>query len=181
MHNRLAIVGCLLLAGVLSAQKPEGTVVTLDGLSSRTPADWKPVQPTGQFRHAEFVLPPADGGGASAELIVFHFGPAGGGGPEANIARWKRTFQDASSTTEQFNVAGVRVTALDIRGTYLLRTRSFDPQEQPRPQPNSRMVAVVFESASGPYYIRLVGPEQTVAHHKEKFDRWLRGFAPNRQ
>lgn len=180
MRKHLAIVSCVLLAGGLSAQQHTGTVVTLDDLSSRTPADWKPVEAAGQFRHAEFVLPDAKGDGATAELIVFYFGPGGGGGPEANIARWKGMFKDAAATTDQFNVAGVKVTSVDIRGTYLLRKRSFDPQEQPQPQPNWRMLAIVFESANGPYYIRLVGPEQTVAHHKDSFDRWLRGFARRR-
>jgi hypothetical protein len=168
----LTLVSCLLFVGVVAAQE-KGTVVTLDGLSSAAPKDWKSVQAAGQFRHAEFVLP---GEAGNAELIVFYFGPGGGGGPEANIARWKGMFRDADARTEQFTVEGVKVTYLDISGTYLLRKRSFDPQEQPQPQPGSRMFAIVFESANGPYYIRLVGPEKTVAQHKPAFDQWLRGF-----
>lgn len=168
----------LLLAGVSVAQEGKGTLVALDGLSSRAPAEWKPVAAGGQFRHAEFVLPAVAGDRADAELIVFHFGPAGGGGAEANIARWKGMFQEPKLATQAFTVGGAKVTYVDIMGTYMMRTRQFDASEKPQPQANTRMLAVVFETANGPYYIRLVGPEKTVSHHKTAFDQWLKNFKP---
>ena len=171
-----AVLGCVLIVGAAAAQESAGTMVMLSGLSSRAPAEWKPVAASGQFRHAEFVLPRAAGDSRDAELIVFHFGPSGGGGAEANIARWKGMFQEPQSKTDEFTVAGAKVTYVDLTGTYLMRTRSFDPSEKPQPQPETRMLAVVFENSGGPYYIRLVGPQKTVARHKNAFDQWLRGF-----
>jgi hypothetical protein len=177
LHTSCRALMCLLLATVVGAQESKGTVVTLGGLSSRAPADWKPLQAT-QFRHAEFTLPGADGDRSNAELIVFYFGPGGGGGAEANVARWKGMFQDADAKTEQLTVSGSKVTYLDLTGTYLSRTRPFDTQETPQARPGFRMIAIVFETPSGPYYIRLVGPQQTVARHKKAFDNWLRSFKP---
>jgi hypothetical protein len=174
----IAILACVHPVAFGVAGQKAGNVVTLSALSSRAPSEWKPVAVTGQFRHAQFVLPRVDGDGADAELIVFHFGAAGGGGPEANVARWKGMFQDAESKTEQFTVAEAPVTYVDITGTYMMRMRPFDPNEKPQLQPNSRMLAVVFENPGGPYYMRLVGPAKTVAHHKKAFDQWLRSFKP---
>lgn len=175
-----AVVACVLMLGAGAAQQAGGTVVVLSGLSSRAPADWKPVAAAGQFRHAQFILPRVEGNRGDAELIVFHFGAAGGGGAEANVARWKGMFQDAEARTKAFTVSGAKVTYVDLAGTYMMRTRAFDPNEKPQPQPNIRMLAVVFENAGDPYYMRLVGPQKTVAHHKKAFDQWLRGFKPSR-
>jgi hypothetical protein len=168
----------LLIAGVSVAQETTGTLVALDGLSSRAPAEWKPVAGRGAARHAEFALPAVEGDLANAELIVFYFGPGGGGGAEANIVRWKGMFKEPTLATEAFTLGSAKVTYVDIMGTYLIRTRPFDASETPQPQANTRMLAVVFETANGPYYIRLVGPETTVAHHKTAFDQWLKNFKP---
>jgi len=179
MVNRIlgaALLIAGLCGGIDAQQQAGGTLVTLSNVSSRAPAEWKPVAGTGQFRHAEFVLPRAQGDARDAELIVFHFGAAGGGGAEANVARWKGMFQDAEAKTDTFTVAGAKVTYVDLTGTYMMRARSFDPNEKPQAQPNTRMLAVVFENPGGPYYMRLVGPQKTVAQHKPAFDEWLRGF-----
>jgi len=172
----VAVAAAVLMVHGVSAQTP-GAVVTLSGLTSRAPADWKPQPVTGQFRHAQFLLPRAGGDVADAELIVFHFGAGGGGGAAANIERWKGMFENPTVTTDEFVVAGAKVSYVDLTGTYLQRTRSFDPNETPQPQPNTRMIAVVFDNAGGPYYLRLVGPAKTVSHHKAAFDAWLKGFS----
>jgi hypothetical protein len=147
-------------------------------LTSRAPAEWKPQPIAGQFRHAQFLLPRVADDGADAELIVFYFGAGGGGGAAANIERWKGMFENPKVATDEFVVAGAKVSYVDLTGTYLMRARSFDPSERPQLQPNTRMIAVVFENQGGPYYLRLVGPEKTVTHHKSAFDAWLKGFTP---
>jgi hypothetical protein len=38
------------------------------------------------------------------------------------------------------------------------------------------MIGVIFASPKGPYYMRLVGPEKTVAQHESAFAAWLRAF-----
>jgi hypothetical protein len=73
-------------------------------------------------------------------------------------------------------VGSVPVTYLDVNGTYLSKFPPFDPNAQVTPRPNWRMIGVIFESEKGPYFIRLIGPADTVAYHKKGFDEWLRGF-----
>lgn len=165
----------------LAQGEKKGSLVSLDGLSSRAPAEWKEVENPRQFRYKEFVLPRQADDKMDAELIIFYFGEGGGGGVEANISRWKGMFEPPPGKTiddvakrEEFKVGNVKVTYLDISGTYLFRPFPMAPRAEPRP--NHRMIGVIFESPKGPYFFRLVGPEKTVTYHKKAFDEWLRNF-----
>lgn len=148
--------------------------VALDGLSSKVPAGWKEGEASSQFRFKQFTLPKAAGDKADAELIIFYFGEGGGGGVEANLTRWKGMFENGKDKVETFKVGNVKVTYLDIAGTYLFKPFPMAPKAEPRPE--HRMLAVVFESPKGPYFIRLVGGEKTIAEHKKGFDEWLKNF-----
>lgn len=179
----MAALGLMVtVSGPVAAQgNQRGALVSIDGLSSRAPAEWKEVNNPRQFRYKEFVLPRQGEDKLDAELIIFYFGEGGGGGVEANIARWKGMFEPPSGKTidqvskrEEFKVGDVKVTYLDITGTYLYKPFPMAPQAERRP--DHRMIAVVFESPKGPYFFRLVGPEKTVTHHKKAFDEWLRNF-----
>ena len=90
----LLVGGLLALTTRLSAQQEggQGTVVTLDGLKSRTPGTWIEV-PSKGMRYKQFRLPAAGGDKGEAELIIFYFGPGQGGGAEENIKRWKGFFE----------------------------------------------------------------------------------------
>jgi hypothetical protein len=174
------LVVTVLVAGLAVAQEKKddkkGTVVTIDGLSSRAPAEWKEGEAAAQFRFKQFTLPKAGDDKADAELIIFYFGPGGGGGVDANVKRWQGMFENPKSDKQEFKVGDVKCTYVDLSGTYLLRKRPFDQNEKATPMPGYRMLAVVFDSPKGPYFMRLVGPEKTVAHHKKGFDEWLKNF-----
>jgi hypothetical protein len=158
-------------------------VVTLDGLSSRTPADWVAKKTTSRFRVGEFHLPGAGGDSEGAELVIFSFGPGGGGSVDDNVKRWKGMFVppegktiDDVSKREEKKINGVDATVVDISGTYKMKERPFDQTEEPKLKSGYRMVSVVFETKNGPYFIRLVGPATSIEHHRKAFDGWLEGF-----
>ena len=179
---RFGPVAALLIAfASVAAADDKGTLVGIDGLSSKTPGEWKEVQTDGQMRVKQFTLPKAAGDKSDAELIIYFFGTGGGGGVKANVDRWKGQFQppegkkiDDVTKVEEFKVGSVPVTYVDVQGTYLFKARPMDSRVEPRP--NHRMLAVVFESPKGPYYFKLVGPEKTVEQHKKGFDEWLKNF-----
>ena len=150
-------------------------VVTLDGLSSPVPADWKE-QPAGGMRVKSFTVPHAPGDTRDAEVIVFFFGPGQGGGVEDNVTRWQSMFEGPKGKLETFQVGGVKTTVFDVSGTYLYKPRPVDPSIAPERRPDHRMLGVVFETSHGPYFIRFVGPQKTVAAHKAAFEGWLKGF-----
>jgi hypothetical protein len=182
------VLGLLAAGGVGTAagQGGQGTVVDLGGLKSRTPAEWKeqPVSPIqkqgGRLLH--FVLPKVEGDKLDADVLVFYFGGQGGSVKE-NLPRWKGMFIppqgksiDEVTKVEEFKVGQVPVTSVDIHGTYKFKKAPFVPDEQAERRPDHRMIAVYFDSKNGPYYLRFVGPEKTVAHYKAGFDKWLRSF-----
>ncbi len=166
-----------------AAQDGKGAVVTLDGLKSRAPADWEKQEPKSKLRLYQFRVPHVEGDPKDAELLIFNFGPGGGGSVKDNLKRWKDKFEaprgktlDDVAKVEEFKVGTVPVTYLDIHGTYLFKFPPFAPNAKTTPLPNYRMFGVIFASENGPYYITLVGPARTLNHQKMAFDRWLKSF-----
>lgn len=169
----------LILLSVGLVQADEGVTVGIDGLSSKTPKDWKEKQPSNRMQFKVFTLPKAEGDDADATLTVFFFGPGGGGGVKENIERWKKMFKTAEADEtkpDEFKVGDVKVTRVDLKGTYLFKAQPFNPDSPTEEKANHRMIGVVFESPNGPYFMRLVGPEKTVAKHAKGFEEWLKNF-----
>lgn len=166
-----------------SSEKGKGTVVKLGGVESRTPADWYEEKPTSNMRLYQFRLSPIGDDKDNAEIVVFYFGEGQGGSAADNIKRWKGSFVPPEGKTIE-NVAKVQkmkvgptpVTLLDIHGTYSFKFPPFSPSAKTTLRPNYRMLGVIFEAKKGPYFIRMVGPENTVAYYKKGFDEWLKGF-----
>lgn len=167
--------------GLLTTVLAAGTEVTLDGMKSAAPKTWKEVQTTSSMRYKQFTIPHAPGDTIDAELVIFFFGPGGGGGVDANVTRWKGMFKppagqtiDQASKQETTQLGSIKVTILDIHGTYLFKATPMAADSEPRP--NHRMIAMVLATPNGPYFLRFVGPEKTIAQHKKDLEGWLRSF-----
>ena len=57
------------------------------------PEKWAWVESTSAMRKAQLTVPSTDGK-SPAEVVFFHFGPANGGGTQANVDRWLGQFQE---------------------------------------------------------------------------------------
>lgn len=175
----------MLLAGLfaLTATVARADDVTLDKMTSKTPASWKAEAPGNKFRAYQFSIPKAKGDDDNAELVIFFFGPGGGGGVAENLKRWKETFEppagksiDDVSKVETIKLPKAELTYLDVSGTLLEKFPPFDPKAKTVRKANFRRLAVVFDSENGPYFIRLTGPAETIAANKGDFDAWLKNF-----
>jgi len=145
-------------------------------------AGWIEEPPTSAMRKAQFRLPGVDGAG-EATLVVYHFGPGGGGGVEANVARWASQFEqpDGSDSAAALKTAartlkGVALTDVDLAGTYVAET-SPGSGERVRAE-GWRLLAAILEPAGGPYYVKLVGPAATVAQHEARYHAFLAAALP---
>jgi hypothetical protein len=159
------------------APNPEPLV--LGGVTCLVPGDWT-VQPAGgQFRVAQYALPKASGDTAQTLLIVFHFGKGGGGTVEDNVKRWMGMMRQPEGTDvmkvtkrQLIEREGLRITTVDIPGTYL--ERPFPMSDEFKERPNYRMLAAIVdttkEEGDGPYYLRIVGPAKTVEAAKPGWD-----------
>ncbi|HXG09577.1 MAG TPA: hypothetical protein VNK04_07290 [Gemmataceae bacterium] len=172
-----ALAAALGLAEAKAGADDKGTVVEIDGLKSRAPAEWQEEKPTTKFRLKQFRLPKVGEDKEDAVLLVIHL-EGQGGSAEENVTRWKGMFIpppgksiDEASEVKKLKVSGVPVTYVDVRGTY-----KGAPFEKLPPKSDFRMLAVYWDSKGGPYFFRLVGPARTVEHYKKGFDEWLMGF-----
>jgi hypothetical protein len=146
-------------------------------LTFTTPPGWQTVKPASSMRVAEFTLPRASGDPEDAQLVVYYFGGQGGS-VEANIDRWVGQMQQpngtssaglAKRTTRKVN--GLSVTLLDVSGTYVAEMAPGAAERHNKP--HFRLRAGVVETANGPYYIKLTGPEKTVAKWDQAFDQFV--------
>lgn len=147
------------------------------GLTYTAPAGWKTVPTTSAMRVAQFALPHAAGDTADAELVVYYFGGSGGT-VEANIERWLGQMQQpdgkpssAVATRQSRTINGLKVTLVDVGGTYVAEVTPGSSQRHN--SPNFRLRAAVIETANGPYFIKLTGPAKTVASAEKAYEQFL--------
>jgi hypothetical protein len=138
----------------------------------QAPRDWKAVSSTSSMRLAQWSY------GATSEIVLFYFGEGQGGGAEANLERWYSQFEqpDGSSTRDRAKVTKSRsgelaITRVTVSGTYAAPVRPGAAER--RKEPGYRMIAVVVEGPSGPWFIRFLGPAAEVSAGEASFDAFL--------
>ncbi|MGQ0634976.1 MAG: hypothetical protein ACT4QC_10220 [Planctomycetaceae bacterium] len=134
------------------------------------PAKWKENPEVRQPRVAEFQAPAAEGDSEAAVVVVFYFGPQGAGGVRENIGRWVDQFE-REGRAAKFSVGEApqgKYTLVDLTGTY---NKSIGPpiQRKTKSMPGWRVINVLLETNSGPYYLKIDGPEKTVAATEASF------------
>lgn len=136
----------------------------------KVPETWKK-KDVSQFRVAQFDIPAAKDDKEGAEYIVFHFGPNGGGGVQANLDRWVGTF-DAEGRklkiTDGESTQG-KYTLVELSGTW---KKSIGPPIQGKTTrlPGSRFLGVILHSKDdGDYFLRFAGPDKTIAENAKLF------------
>ena len=139
-------------------------------LRLKAPDGWVSERPSSGMRVSQYQLPAAEGDTEGASLVVYYFGAGQGGSVNANLERWIGQMQTTSTEkpkTETTTVNGMKVTLLDVSGTYAGSDMGGGGASSTKP--NFRMRAGVIETPRGAYFIKLVGPQKTVA-------RWDQGF-----
>ena len=129
---------------------------------------WTEETPANPMRKAQYVLPGAPVNGADATAVVFHF-PAGAGTVDANIERWASQFEQADGSSSmdriqrmQRRVDGMLVHEVQIGGRYVAETSPGSGERLDEAE--WKMMAAVFESDHGNYYLKCVGPRATIDH-----------------
>jgi hypothetical protein len=70
---------------------------------------------------------------------------------------------------------GLNVTWVEVAGTMKPSTVGMGPTTA---QPGSRLLGAVVEGPGGPWYLKLIGPDATVAAARSSFLDLLRGLKP---
>jgi hypothetical protein len=168
----LALAFVVTLHDVAVAQKSE--------LRFKVPAGWVEEQRTSSMRVAQYKLPRAPGDGEDASLVLYYFGPGQGGSTQANIDRWIGQMKQEDGSTaqgakdEHLVANGLKVTTVDVSGTYVAETAPGSGTFHNKPA--YRLRAAVVETPNGSYFVKLVGPEKTVAQWNDSFLSYVNSF-----
>jgi hypothetical protein len=141
----------------------------LGGAVLDAPEAWEFSTPSSSMRLAEATIP---GPGGPALLTVFFFGEGGGGGVDANLARWVGQVQsEEEPVRDRFTVGDFTISTIEVDGTLLPSTMGTGPSE---PIADAALVGAVIEGPGGPWFLKVTGPEATVSAAREAFDGMLR-------
>jgi hypothetical protein len=150
-------------------------------LKFRVPAGWVEEERTSSMRVAQYRLPRTEGDTEDASLVLYYFGQGQGGTTSANIERWVSQMKQADGSAskekakeESFEANGLKVATVDLSGTYVAETSPGSGTLHNKP--GFRLRAAVVETPKGSYFVKLVGPEKTVAHWNDSFLSYVRSF-----
>ena len=194
--KRSLICAGLLLAGLLAFLACGGKGATFGSNSQsnsaqsnssagelryKTPDGWVSEKTSSTMRVAQFKLPKAEGDPEDAALVIYYFGATQGGTVQANIDRWISQLQqpDGSASkdkakTETSTVNGLKVTTVDVAGTYTAEMAPGTPGQ--RHDADYRLRAAVIETAKGNYFLKLVGPAKTMARWEQPVTDFVKSF-----
>ena len=171
-----------LLAAALSSATfaDDAKSVEIAGMKATTPKDWKetPAPSSAMGRLATLSVPAAEGSEA-AEIVVFYF-QGGGGTVEQNLERQRGMFLPSEGKDKveekktETKVGKLKATSLDLTGTF--KKKPFPMSDKFTSMKDYREIYVVVEKEEGNYYIRLLGPANTVEKNKKSFEEWLASF-----
>lgn len=145
------------------------------------PKEWKKEQPKSRMRKAQFSIPAAEGDKANGSVVIFHFGKFGGGGWDANVARWKKQVVqgegDPAPTVAKEQVNGCNVATYTQQGTYF--KTNFGPRggaKKPTKLAGHKVVNIMVESPNGPYFVKVVGPVKTIDANKKAIKEFVKSL-----
>jgi hypothetical protein len=145
------------------------------------PAGWIVQKPASSMRVAEFTLPKAAGDAEDAALTLYYFGGQGGT-VQANLDRWigqmtqpdGRPSKDVAKTTTSQTASGLKVTIVDLPGTYVAEVAPGSTERHNKPGFHLR--AAVIETSEGPYFLKLTGPAKTVAKWSDSVSAFVKSI-----
>jgi hypothetical protein len=166
-----------------TTQQNQANVPANGNLTFKAPEGWVTEKTTSTMRVAQYKLPKADGDPEDASLVLYYFGAQQGGSVQANIERWINQIQqpDGSASkdkakTETMTVNGLKVTSIDVTGTYTAEMMAPGSVGGRHNNANYRLRAAVIETPKGSYFPKLVGPANTVAKWEQAYNDYLKSF-----
>ncbi len=151
------------------------------GLKWAVPENWAP-QSQRPMRLATYTVPAAKGDREPAEFAVFYFGQGQGGTVDANLDRWIGQFTQSdgkpskdAAKIEHGNFHGLKVTTVDVSGTY--NGMSGPMQPVGKPAPGYRLLGAIIEGPQGLVFFKFTGPIKTVTENENQYHKILASLA----
>ena len=170
----------ILISIVFAASLQVLAVSQKSELKFTVPAGWIEEPRSSSMRVAQYKLPKAPTDSEDASLVLYYFGQGQGGSAAANVERWVGQMKQADGSAakdakeEHFEANGLKVTTVDVSGTYVAETAPGSGTFHNKA--GYRLRAAVIETPKGSYFAKLVGPGKTVAQWNESFLSYLKSF-----
>lgn len=178
MRQRNLLVFLALLCVV---SLPTDARLQTTSLRFTVPAGWLEEERSSSMQVAQYRLPKVAPDTEDASLVLYYFGENQGGSAAANVERWVDQMKQAdggssqeTAKTDHLETNGLQVTTVDVSGTYVAETAPGSGKLHN--QPGYRLRAAVIETPKGSYYVKLVGPEKTVAEWNDSFLSFIKSF-----
>jgi hypothetical protein len=150
-------------------------------LHYKVPDGWVTEHPTSTMRAAQYKLLKADGDSEDASLVLYYFGQGQGGSITDNVDRWIGQMEQPGggsskekAKTETITVNGLKVTMVDVSGTY---TAQMSPGSDARHNnAGYRLRGAIVETPKGNYFAKLIGPEKTIGRWNQSFMDYVKSF-----
>jgi hypothetical protein len=170
----LAVIASPALWADEDKKEPQTITLAEGKISLAVSGAWTKKEPSVRIIEAEFAVPAAEGDAADGRLTIM----AAGGSIEQNIERWIGQFtQPGGKNTkdavkqEQTKVDGQAVHLVDISGTFKDQRGPFAPASVY--EDHRMLAAIVSTENSGRYFIKLTGPQKTIAANEEAFRKMI--------
>ncbi len=137
----------------------QGERVNVAGITFAVPSTWTKVQTAGGSTMSPVAEYRIDGDDGASRLVFFNTG----GSAQMNIDRWKGQMkeddgQPSRADVQTMNVAGAKVTTVQMEGTYT----GMNMGGASAPQRDTMFLGAIFEGRQGQVQIRLTGPYRDV-------------------
>lgn len=146
-----------------AGQDVKTTEETVRDITMTVPETWTKKAVSG-FRAGQFEVPAVEGDTEPAEVVIFHFGPNGGGPVQDNINRWAKQFDEDGRKLLVYDGASKqgKYVLVELTGTW---NKPVGPPiaMKTTKMPGARFLGMILKvEDKGDYYIRLTGPNKTV-------------------
>lgn len=168
-------IGCLFYAaGRLHAAEDNLTVTLAEGkLTLVAPKSWEKKQPRTRIVDYEFAAKAVEGDETDGRVTIM----GAGGGVQANIDRWMGQFEAPAGKTvkdltqvDKMTVDGLEVHVVKISGTFQDKPGGPFAGGRVTLRPDYQMLgAIIVTDKLGDYFIKLYGPQKTIAAHEKPF------------
>ena len=142
-------------------------------LRMSAPAAWKKVPPPTNMIEAEYQIPKTGKDEFDGRLTLM----ASGGSMDDNLKRWEGEFEEGTmrdSKEESLTLAGKKAKWIERSGVW--HGTRFSPAA---PRKNYRLIVVVLPlSDERSFFIKLTGPQETVAAHEAEFRAFVNSVKP---
>lgn len=131
------------------------------------PQGWETVSPT-STRIANFTI------GADTECYLTVL-PGGGGGPEANVNRWRKQMSLADYTAEEF-AALEKKPILDKEAIFVSFDGTYVGMSGSENKSGYGLLGAIFDDDGNAVFVKMVGPKATVDAERDRFNAFCQSL-----